>query len=104
MTTVINGMLLLSALLLVAAAFIAVQRIAVGPSQLDRSIGSDLMVAIVIGSVGIWATYRDQDTEIIMLLVLSMIGFTGAVSIARMVSERVVYRPRSDEKSRQDPS
>lgn len=104
MTIVVNVILGLAAIMLVVSAFIAIQRIAVGPSQLDRSIGSDLLVAIVIGSVGIWATYRDQDTEIIIVLVLSMLGFTGAVAIARLVSERVVYRPKTDEKSRQDRS
>lgn len=104
MTVLINAILALATLLLVVSAFIAIQRIAVGPSQLDRSIGSDLLVAIVIGAVGIWATYKDQDTEIIILLALSMIGFTGAVSIARMVSERVVYRPKTDERSRKGGS
>lgn len=102
MTVVVNAILLVAALLLTISALVAIQRIAVGPSQLDRSIGSDLMVAVVIGSVGLWATYVDQDTEIVIPLLLSMVGFTGAVSIARLVSERVVYRPKSGEKTRGD--
>ena len=102
MTVVVNAILLVAALLLTVSALVAIQRIAVGPSQLDRSIGSDLMVAVVIGSVGLWATYADQDTEIVIPLLLSMVGFTGAVSIARLVSERVVYRRKSGEKTRGD--
>lgn len=98
MSAVVNFILLVSAMLLFVSAIIAIQRIATGPSQLDRSIGSDLIVAVVIGSVGIWETYVGRDTEIILLLMLSMLGFTGAVAIARLVSERIVYRPRSDEK------
>jgi multicomponent Na+:H+ antiporter subunit F len=101
MDIVVNAMLLAAAVLLATSAVVGIQRIAAGPSQLDRSIGADLMVGVVIGSIGIWATYADQDTEIVILLLLSMLGFTGAVSIARLVSERVVYRPRSDDKKRE---
>lgn len=84
---------------LAAAAVIAVRGIVVGPSQLDRSINADLLVAVVIGGFGVWAVFTKQDVGIVGVLVLSMLGFTGAVAIARMVGERVVYRkpkPKED--------
>lgn len=86
--------------LLAVAAAIAVERIAAGPSQLDRSISSDLLVAVVIAAVGVWAVANHQDTEIAMILLLSMLGFTGAISVARMVAERVVLR-RSEDKQKE---
>lgn len=86
--------------LLAVAAAIAVERIAAGPSQLDRSISSDLLVAVVIAAVGVWAVANHQDTEIATILLLSMLGFTGAVSVARMVAERVVHR-RSEDKQKE---
>ena len=86
--------------LLAVAAAIAVERIAAGPSQLDRSISSDLLVAVVIAAVGVWAVAKHQDTEIAMILLLSMLGFTGAISVARMVAERVVLR-RSEDKQKE---
>lgn len=98
MELVITGMYVIAILLLLASGFVAVERIAAGPSQLDRTVASDLLVAIVIGAVGVWAALSNQDTEITVLLVLSMLGFTGAVSISRMVGERIVYRPKTEEK------
>lgn len=97
MNIVITIVLGAAVVLLTLSALIAVERLATGPSQLDRSISSDLLVAVVIAAVGVWAVAKRQDTEIAMILLLSMLGFTGAVSVARMVGERVVYR-RSDDK------
>lgn len=98
MDMLINVILFIGAMFLAISAVVAIYRIAVGPSQLDRSLGSDLVVAVVIGSIGAWAVFRRQDTEMVILLAMSMLGFTGAVSIARLVSERVVYRPKGEEK------
>lgn len=98
MSTAISIILGIAVALLAISAFVAVERLATGPSQLDRSISSDLLVAIVIAAVGVWAVSQKQDTELAMILLLSMLGFTGAVSVARMVSERVVHRRSEDKK------
>lgn len=91
--TVILG---IAVVLLFASALIGIGRIVVGPSQLDRSIAADLMVAVIIGSVGVWVIGTRSDTELGILLLLSMFGFTGAVSISRMVSDRLVQRRQFD--------
>lgn len=92
MTTAAHVLMGIAAVLLFAAALITVARIAHGPSQLDRSAAADLTVAVVIASVGLWAAYADQSTEVNILLLLSMLGFTSAVAVARMVSDRFVSR------------
>lgn len=101
MNIVITIVLGATVVLLTLSALIAVERLAAGPSQLDRSISSDLLIAVVIAAVGVWAVAKRQDTEIAMILLLSMLGFTGAVSVARMVGERVVHRRSDDKKEAQ---
>ena len=101
MNIVITIVLGAAVVLLTLSALIAVERLAAGPSQLDRSISSDLLIAVVIAAVGVWAVAKRQDTEIAMILLLSMLGFTGAVSVARMVGERVVHRRSDDKKEAQ---
>ena len=98
MNVVISVILVLAAIVLVVSAILAIRRIAFGPSQLDRSLGTDLLVAIVIAAFGLWAVASKHEGTALLLLMLSLLGFTGAVSVARMVGERVVYRPKSSKK------
>lgn len=83
-----------AAVVLFISALIGVNRIAAGPSQLDRSIAADLMVAIVVAALGLWTEWTNQPTELMILVLLSMLGFTSAVSVARMVSDRMITRRR----------
>ena len=78
----------IAAVVLFVSAMIGVNRIAVGPTQLDRSIAADLIVAVVVAALGLWAVWTELSTELLVLVLLSMLGFTSAVSIARMVGER----------------
>lgn len=94
MILITNAILGLAAVILAVAAMIGVNRIAEGPSQLDRSIAADLIVAVVVASLGLWAVWTDLSTELMVLVMLSMLGFTSAVSVARMVSDRMVARRR----------
>ncbi|MBB1483220.1 cation:proton antiporter [Tessaracoccus sp. MC1865] len=89
-----NIILSVAAVLLTVAAFIGVNRIAAGPSQLDRSVAADLIVAVMVASLGLWVVWTDMSTELMVLVLLSMLGFTSAVSVARMVSDRMLQRHR----------
>ncbi len=84
----------IAAVVLFVSAMIGVNRIAVGPSQLDRSIAADLIVAVVVAALGLWTVWTDLSTELLILVLLSMLGFTSAVSVARMVSDRMASRRR----------
>lgn len=98
-----NIILSVAAVLVTVSAFIGVNRIAAGPSQLDRSVAADLIVAIVVASLGLWVVWTDLSTELMVLVLLSLMGFTSAVSVARMVSDRMqqrtVYNRRRKERS-----
>ena len=84
----------IAAVVLFVSAMIGVNRIAVGPSQLDRSIAADLIVAVVVAALGLWTVWTDLSTELLILVRLSMLGSTSAGSVARMVSDRMASRRR----------
>lgn len=92
MTIATQIVMSIAAVVLFVSAMIGVNRIAVGPTQLDRSIAADLIVAIVVAALGLLTVWTDLSTELLVLVLLSMLGFTGAVSIARMVSDRLATR------------
>jgi multicomponent Na+:H+ antiporter subunit F len=94
MTLATNIVLGVAAGVLLVSALVAVNRVAAGPSQLDRSVAADLIVAVVIAALGLWTVWTDQPTELLVLVLLSLLGFTSAVSVARMVSDRMSMRKR----------
>ncbi len=96
MQLVTNLILASSAIILCVVALIGANRIAKGPTQLDRSVAGDLIVAVVVASVGLWTVRSDSSTEVLILVLLSMLGFTSAVAIARLVADRMATRRQFD--------
>lgn len=92
--TAVLVMVGLGAVLLVGAAILTIARMARGPNSLDRVVAADVLVAVVIATLAAEAVVNDHATTLPVMLVLALLGFTGAVSIARFVAER-------DEKGRQ---
>lgn len=88
-------------MLLAVSAYIGINRIAVGPSQLDRSVAADLIVAVVVASLGLWVVWTDRSTELMVLVLLSLLGFTSAVSVARMVADRINLRSRYNKRRKE---
>lgn len=65
-------------------------RMTVGPTVLDRAMTFDMIVSITIIGLALYAAiYREIDT-VPMLLVLTLLGFVGSVSIARFIDPRDV--------------
>lgn len=94
MSLITTVVLCAAAVLLGIAAVVAVTRIAAGPTQLDRSIAADLIVAVTVAAVGLWMVWTDLSTELVLLVLLSLVGFTGAVGVARLVSDRLATQRR----------
>lgn len=82
----------LAAILLGAAALLAVAKIVRGPSALDRVVAADLVVAIAICGIGLWAELAGDPQFLVVLLVLSLVGFTGATAVARLVGDKAAPR------------
>lgn len=95
--TAVVVMVALGGVLLLGAACLTVARMARGPSSLDRVVAADVLVAVVIAVLAAEAVVGDHATTLPVMLVLSLLGFAGAVSIARLVAERDRARRREDD-------
>lgn len=78
--------LLLAAAMLGAAALLTVIRLTIGPTILDRSVALDVLMAVTICGIALHAVYQRTTYTLPVLVVLSMVGFVGSVSIARYAS------------------
>lgn len=76
----------LVAAMLALAAVLLLVRMTVGPTILDRSVALDVMMAVTICGVALHAAHSGSTSALPLLLALSMVGFVGAVSIARYAS------------------
>ena len=72
--------------MLAVAAALVVARMARGPGSLDRVIAADVLVAVVIAGAAAEAVDSHRSTSLLVILVLSLLGFTGSVSVARLVA------------------
>ena len=71
-------------------ALLALARIYRGPSLLDRIVGADLLLSTMLGAVGAEAAVNRHATTLPVLVVLSLLGFIGSVSLVRFaVREQV---------------
>jgi len=68
---------------LTAAAVLLVIRIALGPTMMDRVIALDVLVSAMICWLGVEAAVNRHTTTLPVLVVLSLVGFVGSVSMAR---------------------
>lgn len=93
MTTI----LVISAVLLAIAAVLLVVRMTVGPTILDRSMALDVLMSVLVCAVSLKAIQRMEAWALPMLLALAMVGFVGAVSIARFASGTEDDVAREDE-------
>jgi multicomponent Na+:H+ antiporter subunit F len=85
---VIMIMVGLAAIMLMVAAMLTVVRMSRGPSSLDRVVAADVLVAVVIAGLAAEAIINHHTTTLPVMLVLSLLGFAGSVSIARFVADR----------------
>lgn len=78
----------IAAVILTAAAAITIYRIAQGPSLLDRVIAADVLLAIFGAALATEMALNRHTDNLPLLVVLSVIGFIGSVTVARFVAHR----------------
>lgn len=78
----------LSGAMLVIAVLLAIWRLILGPTNVDRILASDVTVVTVIGGVALTIVMARSVSALPILLALSLIGFVGAVSVARFLVDR----------------
>ena len=84
-------------ILLVSAALLTVVRIITGPSVLDRVVASDVLVSIVVCSLGAQTALVEGSSTMGLLITLSLVGFMGSVAVARFVARDRDYPVDFDE-------
>ncbi len=74
------------AVLLTFGALFAIMRAERGPSMLDRTVALDIVVTTMIAGVALYAAYFRRADVVPLLVVLSLVGFVGSVTVARFAS------------------
>ncbi|QAY69345.1 monovalent cation/H+ antiporter complex subunit F [Xylanimonas protaetiae] len=82
--------------LIAAAAVLALVRLERGPSMLDRTVAFDVLTTTIVGAVAVEAAWSRRTESIPILVVLSLVGFIGSVTIARFAS----VEPESEKRIR----
>ncbi|MBO3089680.1 monovalent cation/H+ antiporter complex subunit F [Cellulomonas dongxiuzhuiae] len=72
--------------LLTLGAALAIVRAEKGPSILDRTVALDIVVTTMIAAVALYAAYFRRADVVPLLVVLSLVGFVGSVTVARFAS------------------
>ncbi|WP_109472763.1 monovalent cation/H+ antiporter complex subunit F [Ornithinimicrobium cavernae] len=84
-------------ILLVSASLLSVVRIITGPSVLDRVVATDVLVSIVVCSLGAQTALVEGSSTMPLLITLSLVGFMGSVAVARFVARDRDYPVDFDE-------
>lgn len=69
--------------MLVIAGILALIRAERGPTMLNRTIALDVFATVLIGGIILEAAYSKRLDTLPILVVLSLVGFVGSVTIAR---------------------
>jgi len=86
--TVANVIIAAGVIFLAGAMVMTLIRMSRGPSTLDRVVAADVVVAVVIAALAMEASMNHHTTTIPIMLVLSLLGFAGSLSMARFVADR----------------
>ena len=66
-------------------ALLALVRLALGPSLLDRVVATDTLLVIISAGLAVYAALERDPTVVPVLVVVSLLAFVGSVSVARYV-------------------
>lgn len=80
--------IVIGVVILGVAAGLTLVRMARGPSTLDRVVAADVIIAVVIAGLAMEASLNHHATTLPIMVVLSMLGFAGSLSMARFVADR----------------
>ena len=73
-----------------AGALLALVRLALGPSLLDRVVATDILLVIIAAGLAVYAALRRDPTVVPVLVVVSLLAFVGSVSVARYIGGMLV--------------
>jgi multicomponent Na+:H+ antiporter subunit F len=76
--------------LLGGGALLALVRLALGPSLLDRVVATDTLLVIISAGLAVYAALARDPTVVPVLVVVALLAFVGSVSIARYVGGMLI--------------
>lgn len=71
-----------------AAALLALARIIIGPSILDRAVAADVLLTEVMCILGADMVINHHTRSLPVLLIIAAVGVFGSISIARFVARK----------------
>ncbi|MFD2840317.1 monovalent cation/H+ antiporter complex subunit F [Populibacterium corticicola] len=74
------------AIMLVIAGILALIRAERGPTSLNRTIALDVFATVVIGGIALEAALSKRTDTLPILVVLSLVGFVGSVTMSRFAA------------------
>lgn len=74
------------AAMLTAAVVLVIIRVERGPAMLDRTVSLDMLVGILVAALALWSAATGRTDLVNVLVVLSLVGFVGSVTLARFVA------------------
>lgn len=83
-----NVMLTIIMVVFGVAAILTMIRIVVGPSILDRTVASDVLLTEVMCVLGAEMAINGHTRNIPVLLIIAAVGVFGSISVARYVARR----------------
>jgi multicomponent Na+:H+ antiporter subunit F len=75
----------LSFAMLGTGVLLALVRLALGPSLLDRVVATDALLVIISAGLAVYAALTRNPTVVPVLVVVSLLGFVGSVTVARYI-------------------
>jgi multicomponent Na+:H+ antiporter subunit F len=82
--------------LLGGGALLALVRLGLGPSLLDRVVATDTLLVIIAAGLAVHAALERDPTVVPVLVVVSSLAFVGSVAIARYVGGMPVRSDTGD--------
>lgn len=83
-----NPLLLVIMIVFAVAAALAVIRIVIGPSILDRAVAADVLLTEVMCVLGAEMAINHHTRTLPVLIVVAAVGVFGSISVARYVARR----------------
>ena len=83
-----NVMLAIIMIVFGIAAILTMIRIVIGPSILDRAVASDVLLTLVMCTLGADMVMNHHTRSLPALLIIAAVGVFGSIAIARFVARR----------------
>ena len=77
--------LLIAGTLFAGGAACAAVRLVRGPTQIDRAVALDVLLAILVGIIVLTAAASGSSITLVIAVVVSLLGFIGSAGLAKLL-------------------